>query len=401
MSDLNDAIKRIHQELDQVHRVKKCASCECLLDALEALQGDLGRIDSAESRAAQVDMRRWLEEGNKKRHRCLGCEVCLPIAPYNDFSALLRSEQSIGAEAPTEEIETSSPCGCGDTCGTKPVQPDSVQKWPVVEGDYLVGEPSSSVAICTLADRDLLAEVQAAGLLGRVTIVGPLSTENLGVERVIRNVVANPNIGYLILCGRDSRGHRAGQALLSFKASGVDENHRIVGAVGPRPILKNIADEELEAFRQRVAVVDEIGTRDVPRLVDIVQTYLARPKEAPPILPPKIQMPKMIEAQRVSNREWVHDSEGFFVILLDRDAQAIVCEHYTTDGTLDEVIRGVRAEDVAKLAIKRGLLSRLDHAAYLGRELAKAEASLALGLLYVQDEPLEDAQAALSQKAAS
>jgi tetrahydromethanopterin S-methyltransferase subunit A len=39
-------------------------------------------------------------------------------------------------------------------------------------------------------------------------------------------------------------------------------------------------------------------------------------------------------------------------------------------------------------AIDRNLLSRLDHAAYLGRELASAEGGLAPGDHYVQDAAL-------------
>ncbi len=258
----------------------------------------------------------------------------------------------------------------------------------MVKGDYLVGDPSASVAICTLADTDLPTELKAAGVLERAAIIGPIATENLGIERVVRNVVANPNIGFLVLCGRDSRGHRAGQAILALKANGVDGNQRIVGAQGPRPVLKNITGEEIEAFRQHVTVVDEIGTRDVSRLVDVIDACLARPNESKPTLPPKIHLSKLIEAQRLSNREWVHDPEGFFVVLLDREDRVIICEHYTLDGVLNEVIRGARAEDMANTVIRRGLLSRLDHAAYLGRELAKAEAALMLGLPYTQDKPL-------------
>jgi len=36
-------------------------------------------------------------------------------------------------------------------------------------------------------------------------------------------------------------------------------------------------------------------------------------------------------------------------------------------------------------AVDRQLLSRLDHAAYLGRELARAEHALSSGQAYVQD----------------
>jgi len=46
------------------------------------------------------------------------------------------------------------------------------------------------------------------------------------------------------------------------------------------------------------------------------------------------------------------------------------------------------AESISKSAIKLGLVSRADHAAYLGRELMKAEIAAKLGKNYVQDEDL-------------
>jgi dihydropteroate synthase-like protein len=49
---------------------------------------------------------------------------------------------------------------------------------------------------------------------------------------------------------------------------------------------------------------------------------------------------------------------------------------------------GSNARDILNTLIDRGLVSRLDHAGYLGRELEKAEAALRLGRRYVQDEPL-------------
>ena len=53
------------------------------------------------------------------------------------------------------------------------------------------------------------------------------------------------------------------------------------------------------------------------------------------------------------------------------------------------------ASAVGATAVERGVLSRLDHAVYLGRELARAEESLRTGAPYVQDrapgpDPAED-----------
>jgi tetrahydromethanopterin S-methyltransferase subunit A len=60
-------------------------------------------------------------------------------------------------------------------------------------------------------------------------------------------------------------------------------------------------------------------------------------------------------------------------------------EHYRNDGLLDVVIEGSTAAELYTPAIDRYLISRLDHAAYLGRELARAEESLHSGEPYIQD----------------
>jgi len=60
-------------------------------------------------------------------------------------------------------------------------------------------------------------------------------------------------------------------------------------------------------------------------------------------------------------------------------------EHYRNDGVLDVVIEGTSAAEVYLPALERGLVSRLDHAAYLGKELACAEHSLRSGEPYKQD----------------
>ena len=53
-----------------------------------------------------------------------------------------------------------------------------------------------------------------------------------------------------------------------------------------------------------------------------------------------------------------------------------------------ETVAGRNARDILNTLIERGLVSRLDHAGYLGRELERAEIALRLKRSYVQDEPL-------------
>ena len=52
------------------------------------------------------------------------------------------------------------------------------------------------------------------------------------------------------------------------------------------------------------------------------------------------------------------------------------------------VIEGRQAALIAATAVERGFVTQLDHAAYLGRELAKAEAALSNGITYEQDAAL-------------
>ena len=60
-------------------------------------------------------------------------------------------------------------------------------------------------------------------------------------------------------------------------------------------------------------------------------------------------------------------------------------EHYANNGVLGTIIEGHAAAELYMTAIERNLISRLDHAAYLGRELARAEHALSSGEPYVQD----------------
>jgi Tetrahydromethanopterin S-methyltransferase, subunit A len=43
-----------------------------------------------------------------------------------------------------------------------------------------------------------------AGIDAGAALSGMLQTENVGMEKMIYNIVANPNIRYIVLCGRES-----------------------------------------------------------------------------------------------------------------------------------------------------------------------------------------------------
>jgi dihydropteroate synthase len=87
-----------------------------------------------------------------------------------------------------------------------------------------------------------------------------------------------------------------------------------------------------------------------------------------------------------ANGEWkfVPDSSGCFRIFISKGL--IVAQNSET------AVTGRSARDVLNTIIDMGLVSRLDHAGYLGRELERAEIALRLKRDYIQDEPLWPAE---------
>ena len=84
------------------------------------------------------------------------------------------------------------------------------------------------------------------------------------------------------------------------------------------------------------------------------------------------------------------DPQGVFRIMVDRNAETIVALHFATveADKPSKIIKGKTAEAVYAKIVETGLVTRLDHAAYLGSELAKAEVALKTGKEYIQDRTL-------------
>lgn len=130
--------------------------------------------------------------------------------------------------------------------------------YPPEEGRYVRGNDYSPVAVCVILDTfdfaipPELNELVMSGADSGAALSGILQTENTGLEKIICNVVANPNIRYMVLCGRESTGHLPGQSLLALHQNGVDERKRIVGSTALTPYLYNIPLELIDRFNQQV-----------------------------------------------------------------------------------------------------------------------------------------------------
>ena len=129
--------------------------------------------------------------------------------------------------------------------------------WPVISGDYIVGDPESPVAVTTLASH-IEAELSGAA------IAGPCKTENLGIEKVVANIISNPNIRFLILAGAEVQGHITGQSIQALYENGADpDKKKIIGATGAIPFVENVPLDGIERFQQQLEIVDLIDTEDI------------------------------------------------------------------------------------------------------------------------------------------
>ncbi|MFH1229602.1 MAG: DUF4346 domain-containing protein [Candidatus Aenigmatarchaeota archaeon] len=91
------------------------------------------------------------------------------------------------------------------------------------------------------------------------------------------------------------------------------------------------------------------------------------------------------------------DNSGFFIIIVDDEKRKVIVEHYNyvkdkklvKTGRLNQTFEGTSAEELCMEIINEGIISKLDHASYLGIELEKAELALKNGVEYTQDEELK------------
>jgi tetrahydromethanopterin S-methyltransferase subunit A len=351
------------EELSQSVEAKKCWSCGCFRGALDAIERSLKQCPPAELASLLENARARLRPPG---YDCLGCEVCHPPA------ALTALERTGILEAGATAV-----CHVADPAREQ-------EGWPALPGEYRVLRYRAPVAVCTLTAEELVS-VLAAKAPATVALIGALQTENLGIERVITNVNANPNVRFLVLCGPDSKravGHLPGASLLALARNGMEGNRRIIEAPGKRPILANVSPAAVEHFRRTVEVLDLVGTSNVPEILRAVDGCGRRdPGPGEPfaggVTVEPIRGHPPVRA--------VLDPAGFFVVYVDRRRKLLCLEHYRNEGVLSAIVEGEQAADVYYPAIEKGFVSRLDHAAYLGRELAKAERALATGEEYVQD----------------
>src|SRR5512147_2704894 len=121
--------------------------------------------------------------------------------------------------------------------------------YPTEEGYYLRGNDYSPMAVVVVLSYDYdkipqeIEQLVRVGIESGAALSGTIQTENVGIEKMICNIVGDPNIRYIVLTGPESPGHSTGEAIISLVKNGVDGRKRILCTGPPTPYLFNLPME--------------------------------------------------------------------------------------------------------------------------------------------------------------
>lgn len=363
-------IQSVRAELETGVALPKCQKCGCMDSTLRNLAAMLATMGTPEAAVLKESVTAAREKMRPIQYSCLGCEYCYPAVAQNAFGRAFPTHGAAMADLSCEFRVND-------------------ESWPPVVGEYVVVDEAAAVAVSTLASIELPDEIARRAPNG-LAIVGKTETENIGIDKVIKNVITSPTIRHLIVAGRESKGHLSGETLLALAANGVDDRGRVIGSRGKHPVLRNVSAVEIKAFREQVQMVEMIENENPDEVAAQIEELSRQTSascscsECGATAPISISMTPKVSASEPNGRVKM-DKAGYFVIVPLADRGIINVEHYAYDNSLLRVIEGKTARAIYSMMIDQGWVTELSHAAYLGKELVKAELSLQLNFKFVQD----------------
>jgi tetrahydromethanopterin S-methyltransferase subunit A len=176
--------------------LKKCRKCGCMKDALDQAGRAFESSQEPEIRSLLPRISDYQARMEPLAYDCIGCKKCwgadatIELANHFDEVELDTCGSGVpGAGGIKSAVASSNRCASSS----------AIAAWPPQPGHYVLGNLEGSVAICTLSNRDLPVSLIAAGEPA-VAIAGRCDTENIGVEKVVLNLLANPRIRWLVIC---------------------------------------------------------------------------------------------------------------------------------------------------------------------------------------------------------
>jgi tetrahydromethanopterin S-methyltransferase subunit A len=258
------------------------------------------------------------------------------------------------------------------------------KQWPFFRGPYFVVDATAAVVVTTLGNEKLAGDLAALAPPG-LCMSCPLTGGRAEIERLAHTLIANLSIQHLVCAGEEPRKPATLVALKALFHASADELAEAMEASGTSKMRLSAAD--VAALRKQVQFSDMQGCNEIDQVVSRVRELSTDAKRrttgfvAPGGDAPNRET-RVIAADDVTH-DLVSDKAGDFKISIAE--RCIVVEHYNKKDELLRVIEGARARSICLTLIRNGWISKLDHAAYLGRELSRAESALRHGEEFIQD----------------
>jgi tetrahydromethanopterin S-methyltransferase subunit A len=258
------------------------------------------------------------------------------------------------------------------------------EQWPFVGGRYRVFDVTAPVVVVG-HNAEALANDLAALETPGVCMIAPHCRSVVDVEKLLRNVAANMAVQNIIVTDPDTDKPPVLCALLSLLGADVEigEEARTLA----RKIKARLDDVDLGAIARQVRAIDMAGVAETDRIVARI-SELASEANRPntgfraPAQHDENGVERVIAARNIEYDRQADKAGSFFVCIKDKK---IVVEQYSAKHELLRVIEGHTARDLCITLIRNGWVSKLDHAAWLGRELLRAELAMQSGEEFVPD----------------
>ena len=89
---LGEAIQTVCRQLADIHdSMPRCGRCENFLAVVTQVRSDLDGVATANAADARNQLAAWLADSAGRVKTTNHCEVCVPVGPYERFSAALAS----------------------------------------------------------------------------------------------------------------------------------------------------------------------------------------------------------------------------------------------------------------------------------------------------------------------
>ncbi len=142
-----------------------------------------------------------------------------------------------------------------------------------IDEEIFFGNSKSSITICTLSSMKLLKEISNSSLMSQIALVGRLLSENKGIDSLVKHVISKKNIKTILICGKDTMGHKPGHSLLKLCENGVDSSGRIINSSSPDPVLTTLKSE-IQIFRKQITIINKIGETNISEIKQLIGSLL-------------------------------------------------------------------------------------------------------------------------------